>query len=144
MCLSTDLDQRYQTSYTAPCNGIISHRATIGGILVLPDYKICGNKHKQNAPMIFAQLHVLVCAPCGFSPVFMFTHETATPVILITGKLKYTQLEPMGVGEGGGAKIVPTSCISGLNLYPILHLVNAWDLKNIFIVHFSHKKLFEN
>ena len=42
---TTDLDQRSQTSYVDPCNGIVSHGAPIGGIQVFANHSR-GNKRK--------------------------------------------------------------------------------------------------
>ena len=47
-----DLDLRSQNSYTAPCNGIINHGASVGGILIFASFT-CGNKHKKNVSKIF-------------------------------------------------------------------------------------------
>ena len=49
----TDIERRSQNSTIALCNGIVSHRAPIGGIRVFADHTR-GNKQKQNAPTIFA------------------------------------------------------------------------------------------
>ena len=47
----TYLDQRFRISYTAPCNGVVSHRAPVGSICVSVDHTR-RNKHKQNASKI--------------------------------------------------------------------------------------------
>ena len=36
---TTDIHQRYQTSYTAPCNRVVSHGAQFGGLRVFADHK---------------------------------------------------------------------------------------------------------
>ena len=48
----TDIERRSQTSYTAPCNRVVSHGALIGGVWVFEDHT-GRNKRKQNASMIF-------------------------------------------------------------------------------------------
>ena len=50
---TTDIERRYQNSYTAPCNGVISRGAPIGGIQVFADHTH-GNRRIQNASTIFA------------------------------------------------------------------------------------------
>ena len=52
----TDLNWRYQTSYIALYNGIISHGAPIVGTRDLAD-PTRWNKCKQNALVIFAHMH---------------------------------------------------------------------------------------
>ena len=39
--------------HTTPCNGVVTHRAQIGGIQVFANHT-CRNKHKQNVSTIFA------------------------------------------------------------------------------------------
>ena len=48
--LSTDIEERSQTLYTAPCNGTLSHGAQIGGLCVLPPMHA---KTRNNASTIF-------------------------------------------------------------------------------------------
>ena len=43
-----DIHQRSQTSYTTPCNGVISHGAQFGGLRVFANHT-CKNKRKTNA-----------------------------------------------------------------------------------------------
>ena len=50
---TTDIQGRSQTSYTAPCNGVVNHGAQIGGVRVFAVHTH-GNKCKQNASTIFA------------------------------------------------------------------------------------------
>ena len=50
---STDTQGRSQTSYTAPCNGAVSHGAQIGGLWVFDDHTR-KHKHKANRSTIFA------------------------------------------------------------------------------------------
>ena len=50
---TTYLERQSWTSNTAPCNGVVSHGAPIGGIQIFADHK-CKIKHKQNASIIFA------------------------------------------------------------------------------------------
>ena len=77
--------------YTAPCNGIVSHGPSIGGILVFADHTR-GNKRKQNASTIFAR--------CAAFHTFIFTLRLQDicswwiTVILIAGKTRIPQLEP--------------------------------------------------
>ena len=49
----TDKKRRSQNSYTAPCNGIVSHGTSIGGIKVFADHT-SRHKRKQNVSTIFA------------------------------------------------------------------------------------------
>ena len=49
---TTDIERRSQNSYTALCNGDVSHGAPIGGIRVFADHT-SGNKRKQGEPKIF-------------------------------------------------------------------------------------------
>ena len=49
-----DIHERSQTSYTAKCNGVISHGVQIEGLWVFTDHT-CKNKHKTNASTIFAR-----------------------------------------------------------------------------------------
>ena len=51
--LATDIHQRYQTSTTALCNGIVSHGAQFGGLQVFADHTR-KSKRKINALMILA------------------------------------------------------------------------------------------
>ena len=53
MHLVTDKQGRSQISYTALCNGFVSHKAQIGGRLFFTDHAR-RNKRKTNASMIFA------------------------------------------------------------------------------------------
>ena len=55
----TDIERRIQTSYTAPCNGVFSHGAPIGGYLVL----FADHTWKQMQTKCIHDLHVL----CGIS-----------------------------------------------------------------------------
>ena len=48
----TDIQGRSQTSYTAPCNGVVSHGAQIGGLRVFADHTH-KNKRKANASRTF-------------------------------------------------------------------------------------------
>ena len=50
---TTDLDQISQNSYTAPCNGFVSHGAVIWGIWVFANYT-CGNTGNQSVSTIIA------------------------------------------------------------------------------------------
>ena len=43
---------RYKTSYTAPCNGVVTHGVQFGGLHVFADHT-CKNKRKTNAFTIF-------------------------------------------------------------------------------------------
>ena len=52
LVLDTDIHPRSQISYTALCNGVISHGAQIGGLRVFADHR-CRNKCKTNVPTIF-------------------------------------------------------------------------------------------
>ena len=58
---NTDIHQRFQTSYTAPYNGlhVVSHGAQFGGLRVFADH-IPKKKRKTNAIMIFTHLGVSV------------------------------------------------------------------------------------
>ena len=51
----TDIHRRSQTSHTAPCNGVVSHGAQIGGLRVFVDHAY-KNKCKTNASTFFAAL----------------------------------------------------------------------------------------
>ena len=51
--LPTDIQWRSQTSYTAPCNGVVNHWAQIGGLRVFADHTR-KNKCKTNASTFFA------------------------------------------------------------------------------------------
>ena len=54
----TDIHQRYQTSYTTQCNGVVSHRAQFGGLPVFtkqPKQNQMQNKWAQD-----------LCVVCGF------------------------------------------------------------------------------
>ena len=60
LCLSnyslpihTDIHQRYQTSYTALCNGVVSHGFQFGGLRGF-GYRTHKSKRKTNAFRIFA------------------------------------------------------------------------------------------
>ena len=48
------LELRYQTSYIAPCNGVVSRWAQFGGLRVFADHT-CKSKRKANALTIFAR-----------------------------------------------------------------------------------------
>ena len=84
---STDKQGRSQALYTAPCNGIVSHGAESGCLLVFPP---CTQKQTQN------QCAHDLCPPCGVLRVFYLRAQTAvdagdiptwrTVVILIMGK----------------------------------------------------------
>ena len=50
----TDIEGRYQTPYTAPCNDVVSHGAQIGGLRVFTDHTR-KSKRKTNALTIFAR-----------------------------------------------------------------------------------------
>ena len=50
--LPTDIQGRSQTSYTAPCYGVVSHGAQIGNLWVFADHA-CRNKLKTNMSRIF-------------------------------------------------------------------------------------------
>ena len=56
----TDIHQRYQTSYTAPCNGVVTHGAQFSGLQVFANHSR-KNKRKTNVFMIFAR-HSVFCA----------------------------------------------------------------------------------
>ena len=52
---TTDIHQRFQTSYTTLCNGVVvSHGARYGGLWVFADHT-CKNTCKTNAFTIFAR-----------------------------------------------------------------------------------------
>ena len=51
--IPTDIHQRYQTSYTTPCNSVVSHGAQFGGLRVFAD-RTRKNKCQTNAFTIFA------------------------------------------------------------------------------------------
>ena len=51
--MTTDKHQRYQTSYTAPCNGVVSQGAQFRGLWVFTDHTR-KSKRKTNALTIFA------------------------------------------------------------------------------------------
>ena len=53
-----------QTSYTNPCNGIVSRGAQIGGFRVFADH-IRKNKRKTNASTIFARLRAHTAEDAG-------------------------------------------------------------------------------
>ena len=45
--------RKTQTSYIAPCNGVISYGVQIGGLQVFVDHT-CKSKRKTNVSMVFA------------------------------------------------------------------------------------------
>ena len=49
----TDIEGRYQTPYTTPCDGVVSHWAQIGGLQVF--CRPHTQKRKTNALTIFAR-----------------------------------------------------------------------------------------
>ena len=49
---TTDIHQRYQTSYTARCNGVVSHGAQFGSLRVFADHTR-KSKRKINALTIW-------------------------------------------------------------------------------------------
>ena len=109
----TDLDCRSPTSCTAPCNGVISHGAPMGGIWVFADHT---HTWKQTQTKCVHDL----CVPCGISHVFIFslkpqlmqmTYAPDESVILITRKPKYPSGSHM-LGRKGADFL-----ISGLNLW---------------------------
>ena len=80
-------DHRSQTSFTTPCNGVVSHGAQFGGLRVFADYTH-KQKQKTNVFMIFAR-----CGAFGVCLSSCTNHSTCTTirtlrtrVILITGK----------------------------------------------------------
>ena len=60
----TDIQERSQTLYTIPCNGVVSYGAQIGGLWVFANHT-CKNKHKAIASTIIVR-HAAFCA-CLFS-----------------------------------------------------------------------------
>ena len=74
---TTDIQGRSLTLYSAPCNGIISHAAQIGGLWVFANYA-----RKTNASMIFARRAAFYRSRCSD----IYTWQTT--VILITGKTR--------------------------------------------------------
>ena len=83
--LFTDLERRSWNSYTAPCNGVVSHGAQIGGIWVFADHTL-GSKHKQNASMIFARVSIFMLRQQYIYTRQIIYHES---VILIVEKPEY-------------------------------------------------------
>ena len=76
--ITIDIHQRSRTSYTAPCNGVVSHRTQTGGLRVFPDHtrkKTC----KMNAPTIFvhhAAFYVCLSSRSDRSRCGWYTHLT--------------------------------------------------------------------
>ena len=89
---ATDIERRSQNSYTALCNGDVSHGAPIGGIWFCRP-----NTWKQTQTKCVPNLH----APCGISCVFIFTRRPQyiytwwITLILIMGNPEDPQFEPM-------------------------------------------------
>ena len=52
--VTIDIHRRSHTSYTAPCNGVVSHGAQNWGSSSFFDDHTCNNTCKTNAPTIFA------------------------------------------------------------------------------------------
>ena len=53
-CFNTEMQGRSQTSYTSPCNGVVSHGSQIGGLRVFADHAR-KNKSKAKASTIFSR-----------------------------------------------------------------------------------------
>ena len=71
---ATDIEERYQTSYTAPCNGVVSHWAEFGVFGFLPTTHAKANA-KTNAFKIFARRAAFyVCFV--FMPIPQYMQET--------------------------------------------------------------------
>ena len=91
---------RPQTSYTALCNGVVSHGAPTGGIGVFADHTR-RNKRKQNASMIFtgcAAFHAYLssCSSLGtYAP-------DKSQLFWSWEKPEYPKLSPMGGGDKNG------------------------------------------
>ena len=99
-CSCTDLDWSFQTSFTTPCNGLVSHAAPTGGILVLADYTR-RSKHNQNAPMS--------CMPWRH---FMRVHLHAQPACAVdAGGMHPRNLE-------GGIESLFYSCVIAMRRRP--------------------------
>ena len=89
---STDLDRRSRTSYTAPCNGVVSHGAPIGGFRVFADHTR-GNKHKQNVSMIFAPRAAFYACLSSHSDRSTYAPDESR-LFWSQEKLEYPQFEP--------------------------------------------------
>ena len=58
---TTDIYERYHTTYTAPCNGVVNNGAQFGGLRDFPN-NTRKSKHKTNTVKIFTFSHFMrVC-----------------------------------------------------------------------------------
>ena len=97
---------RSQNLYTAPCNGVVSHGAQIGGLRVFADHTR-KNKPKTNASMITALLRTVgrftrVCPHAKtavdaddiqtwWTTVFLITRKTQRPQFESHARIKMAQ-----------------------------------------------------
>ena len=59
--VATDIHQRSQTSYTTPCNGVVSHGAQFGGLRGFADHTRKNEHTHKNAFTIFAPAALCSC-----------------------------------------------------------------------------------
>ena len=86
-----------QTSYTAPCNGVVSHGAQIGGLRVFADH-IRKNKRNTNASVIFtrrAVFYACLSSRSGRSRCRWHMHRTNHGWFDYGGNPKTPNLSPM-------------------------------------------------
>ena len=90
----TDLDRRSRTSYTAPCNDVVSHGAPIGGIRVFADHTR-GNRHKQKSVHnLRVAFHAWLSSRSDRSKCRWHTHLTNHGYFDHMENPEYCQLEP--------------------------------------------------
>ena len=95
--LTIDIHGRSQTSYTALCNGVVSHGAQIGGPHIFANHT-GKNKRKTNAPMIFAHhaaFYVCLSSRSDCSRCSSHTHLTNRGYFDYRKNLKTPNLSPM-------------------------------------------------
>ena len=124
---TTDIHQRYQNSYTAPCNGIISHGARFGSLRVFADHT-----RKTNALTIFADraasmrdcLHAQTAVHAGNLCTWW------TMISLITGKPEDPQIKPharIKLAQG-----LVSLCVSHCNIIrKSMNVTTSWQHSTI-------------
>ena len=128
---ATYIEERYQTSYTALCNGVVSQGAEFGGLRVFADHTR-KSKCKTNTFTIFASCTVFLCVFCLHAHAGN-TRTSRTTIILITAKTpRPPNWAPCQDQDGTGSGISPLYLWTGHN---------SWQLLLTFMLLFQFWKM---
>ena len=120
----TDKHQRYQTSYTAPCNGVISHGAQFGVLRIFADHTR-KSKCKTNALTIFTHRPAFNAWLSSHSGRPQYMHVTYAPdeprLFCFREKSEDPQIEPHA-----GIKMAQAYGISGVYLWLLYQDCIVW------------------